>query len=116
MIKRIPGDRQLAAVLGCVLTMITPMTAAENSAATDAPSATPASATGTASSNSETEQLRRMLADQQRQIDELRRMLIQQGKTPANAASGAGAVSAPQTAAAPAVLLRPRLLQPLPQR
>jgi hypothetical protein len=102
MIKRIPGDRQLAAVLGCVLTVMSPMTAAENSAADTSGSAS-ASINGTASATSETEQLKRMLADQQRQIDELRRMILQQSKASANVIPGVTVGSEPQAVAAPAV-------------
>jgi len=91
MIKKLPGDRQLAAVLGCILALCPAMKAADESPA-DASGPASVSTNGT---GSETEQLKRMLVDQQRQIDELRRMLLQQGK-----ASDTG--SAPSAAIAPA--------------
>jgi hypothetical protein len=109
MIKRILGDRRFAGVLGCVLTLATPIMAAENSAATDTSAPASASVAGSASSGSETEQLRRMLADQQRQIDELRRMLLQQNKAAdASSAPQASTPAAPAPAPA-AVIMHPNL-------
>ncbi len=67
MIKKVLGGRPLRAVLVCALGFSLPVAAAEK-----APEAESAPA------GSEIEQLKRMIADQQRQIDELRRLLLEQ--------------------------------------
>lgn len=87
----------LACVALCISTLARPMLAAEPPAD---PPATIAAAT------TEIEQLKKMLLDQQRQIDELRRQIAQQGAKPTNVtpetATPENAKPAPAVAAAPA--------------
>src|SRR5260370_33758764 len=61
------------------MSCVVPLSAAENSA-DGGGNVAPASKTGAAQPNSEIEQLKQMLADQQRQINELRQALAQQKK------------------------------------
>jgi hypothetical protein len=78
MTKRVVGDWPLIAALACSLSLMPTITAAEKPADAEP---TPASTPASASSGTEVEQLKRMLADQQRQIDELRRALMDEKKT-----------------------------------
>jgi hypothetical protein len=88
VLKRI----EILACLGLILTMTRPMLA-------DEPPADPPATT--AAATSEIEQLKKMLLDQQRQIDELRRQIAQQGAKPENVKSE-NATPATAVAAAPA--------------
>jgi hypothetical protein len=72
MIKRV--SRGLALTLSVLL----PLAAAEQPAPSDAAEASPISTSTAPNSSSEIAQLKQMLADQQRQIDELRRALAEQ--------------------------------------
>ncbi|HEV2199341.1 MAG TPA: hypothetical protein VGR73_05950 [Bryobacteraceae bacterium] len=81
-----PGGRVL---LACVLIGVMPLCAADPAGAANEPAST------TSRSNvSDIEQLKQMLADQQRQIDELRRQLAQQN---GNGAQPAATATAPVT-------------------
>lgn len=75
MTKRIQQPRSATAVLACVLSLGLPL-AAQQRGSDD--SETPAKTNSTSSAPSEMDQLKKMLIDQQRQIDELRRLLIAQ--------------------------------------
>jgi hypothetical protein len=65
------------ALIACILIGVTPIWAAEPAAAAADPASTTSSSTAT-SNVSEMEQLKRMLIEQQRQIDELKRLVMQQ--------------------------------------
>ena len=75
MIRRLLPHRNLTSVLACFMSIMMPITAADKPAADDS-SDTRSTAAATASSD--IEQLKKMLLDQQRQIDELRHALAAQ--------------------------------------
>ena len=70
-------QRTMKPLLACVLSLVLPLAAADKPAPED--SDTRSTAAATATPNSEIEQLRHMLLEQQRQIDELRRALLDRG-------------------------------------
>src|ERR1700687_3649457 len=74
--------------------------AAEPPASSDAAEASPASTPTQAISRSEIEQLKQMLSDQQRQIDELRRELANQRNGGSASLASTQALSAPLVAVA----------------
>jgi len=76
MTPRIEQQRTVKPLLACVLTLVLPLCAAERPVSDDSPDAR-TTASAPAPSASEFEQLKRMLLDQQRQIDELRRALLE---------------------------------------
>jgi hypothetical protein len=73
MTQRIQGPRSATALLACIMSLALPLVAAGPSDDADAP---PTKASAPAPS--EIEQLKKMLIEQQRQIDELRRLLLDQ--------------------------------------
>ena len=91
MTENFPVGRRVQAMLACALGLLLPLSAAD-----------PAESSGTAapvttSSNSEMDQLKRMLLDQQRQIDELRRALAERKQGAASPAeTNAAAVGVPE--------------------
>ena len=93
-------QRTVKPLLACVLSLVLPLCAAEKPPADDA---SDARATAAAPSNStgEIEQLKKMLLDQQRQIDELRRALLERNGD-RSATGNAVASSQPPPAATPA--------------
>ena len=94
MTPRIEQQRTVKPLLACVLTLVLPLCAAERPASDDSPDAR-TTATASAPSASEFEQLKKMLLDQQRQIDELRRALLER--------AGLEKPAAPTPAAEPVV-------------
>jgi len=64
--------------LACALTFLLPLAAADKPEATETAEPSTTSAVSTAAPGSEIEQLKKLLADQQRQIDELRRTIAEQ--------------------------------------
>jgi len=95
-------NRQARRVLfACFMSCVVPLSAAENSA-DGGGNVAPASKTGAGQPNSEIEQLKQMLADQQRQINELRQALAQQKKeTDSIVAASAGSSPAQPASALP---------------
>ena len=104
MKRRILERCTAKSLLACMLTLTLPAMAA------DQPGGNESSESRPATNTSEIEQLKKMLADQQRQIDELRRALSDKNDAPASVHPSAGQVAsttpilppAPAPAAAPA--------------
>ncbi len=76
MIKRIAAPRRVKPFIACMLSLVLPAFAADKPAGDDSAD-TKTAASAAPSSASEIEQLKKMLLDQQRQIDELRRQIAQ---------------------------------------
>jgi hypothetical protein len=76
MIKRIAAPRRVKPLIACMLSLVLPVLAADKPAGDDAAD-TKTAVSAAPSSASEIEQLKKMLLDQQRQIDELRRQIAQ---------------------------------------
>jgi hypothetical protein len=88
MTQRIQQPRTAKSLLACILTLTIPMMAADNPVPADSSESKPAASAPAASEPaSEIELLKKMLADQQRQIDELRRALAGE-KLPADKSAG----------------------------
>ena len=75
MTKARPTDCSLKLLLACGVTFWLPLSAADNAAGADRTDANPAAVASAPSTTVEIQQLKQMLRDQQRQIDELRRAL-----------------------------------------
>jgi hypothetical protein len=76
MIKRIAAPRRVKPLIACMLSLVLPVLAADKPVADDSAD-TKTTASAAPSPASEIEQLKKMLLDQQRQIDELRRQIAQ---------------------------------------
>ena len=87
--------------LACALTCLLPLSAAENPAANGSGDAAAAATAPASAQDSEIEQLKKMLLDQQRQIDALRQTIADQqkksGDTPAPVRASTLPVTAPET-------------------
>jgi hypothetical protein len=105
MTSRKEQQRIMKPLLACVLGLVLPLCAAEKPSADDASDAR-TTAAAPANASSEIEQLKKMLLDQQRQIDELRRALLDRngdrGTSPGAVASSQPAVTPAPISAAPA--------------
>src|ERR1700722_16037689 len=88
MTEKLPAERPMKVVLACALSFLIPLAAAEKPADTDPAESSATAAPANTSSSSEMEQLKRMLLDQQRQIDELRRALAERKPSDTSLAEG----------------------------
>jgi hypothetical protein len=88
MTEKLPAGRPMKVVLACALSFLIPLAAAEKPADTDPAESSATAAPANTSSSSEMEQLKRMLLDQQRQIDELRRALAERKPSDTSLAEG----------------------------
>jgi hypothetical protein len=101
-------------LLACFLSLALPVAAADKPGAHESADSRPAAAAP--ASSSDIQQLKEMLADQQRQIDELRRALAAKGETPAISypKSGEVASTTPIVPSAPAPPATPIFNSPMP--
>ena len=87
MKRWIQQQRTVKSLLACILTLTVPAMAADQPVGSDSSESRPAA------SSSEIDQLKKMLADQQRQIDELRRALVERNEAPASIHTSTGQVA-----------------------
>jgi len=87
MKRWIQHQRTLKSVLACMLVVSLPAAAADQPVTSDSAESRPVPAA------SEIDQLKKMLADQQRQIDELRRALLERNEAPASIHPSTGQVA-----------------------